>query len=1248
VQKKECIMKQRIAFAFTCLILAALVVPFAMLAQSRPGPKLAADRNARTAVQSEAQAVQQVVFRDRLAARSGPVKILVELAAAPVTVQVAQAIEGGMSADAAASEGQAQLARIELAQDQLLNGITAIDSGARTIFQVQRVYNGVALTVDASALAAIQSLPSVKAIHQLPTHTLDNASSVPLIGAPDVWRGTPGATGKTMKVGIIDTGIDYHHVNFGGPGNGYELNNTQVLTDAVSVAYFGANALKVKGGFDFVGDDYDGDNVPAPDLDPMDCLDPTAGTVGHGTHVAGTAAGFGTTSAGARFTGPYTSTIDFANLRIGPGVAPEADLYALRVFGCEGSTNLVIQAIEWSVDPNGDGNTADRLDVINMSLGSDYGTAGDSTDVASDNAAKAGVIVVASAGNSSNTHYIHGSPGTSSYTISVASSDDGSDIVDGFDVNSPQSIAGVKVATFSSNYDWATEPDVTGDLIYIPGVGTSTGCGTTSPYTAGQLAGKVVLVDWAPEGTSNFPCGSGQRTNNAAGAGAIGIIIASGQPFFDTAIAGNALIPAVFTTFTVGAELKAAAGTVNVTFSNSYAASQSFVDPALVNTLSGFSSRGPRGGDSALKPDLAAPGQSIFSTDFNSGNGGKSLNGTSMAAPHVAGMMALLRQLKPTLSVTQLKALAMNTAVQDVYVNEDGALPFHAVQRVGAGRVVVPRAAAGSVIVYNSDQPELVSLSFGVVEVVAATTLTKTLTVRNLGANAANYSVSYVPDSSIPGVSYVSSPASVSVAAGGTATISVAMSADPAQMKHLPDELLEAEQGASTVATARHYIAEAAGAVELYATAPTTFYADILGRNEVPPVLSSTKGGLASFSYDTSTNTLGFEISFTEPISLTMSHLHRGPSGKNGPVAVSLLPVGAYAANTAYPGTATLSDADEALLLAGGLYANFHTTEVPAGEIRGQVVPQATPDLRVGVYATARHASTMAATPEIISFGNAATGTAELSFAGAGLNTGSNLPVDLLSVATVFELQYTSSNGSTGIGSKADLAAVGVTSSYGASTPVVSSTLYFGVATHDEWSSPNTVEFDVYIDTNGSGVDEDGVGAEYILFTSSTGTSDANDVFVTVLVNRTVTPNTVTTVDVVNAVPADVADTQPFNSNVLVLPVDASLLGLTNSASAISYRVFSFENTNIGFVEDSGLLRYDLAKPGLAFSSAAAVAGPAYRDLDGTKVAVGFTKANFDANRSKGVLIFHHHNGAGSRVETTLVNPKLYLPLIRR
>ena len=53
-------------------------------------------------------------------------------------------------------------------------------------------------------------------------------------------------------------------------------------------------------------------------------------------------------------------------MTIGPGVAPKADLYALRVFGCVGSTDVVVDAIDWAVE-NG-------IDVINMSLGSAFGS----------------------------------------------------------------------------------------------------------------------------------------------------------------------------------------------------------------------------------------------------------------------------------------------------------------------------------------------------------------------------------------------------------------------------------------------------------------------------------------------------------------------------------------------------------------------------------------------------------------------------------------------------------------------------------------------------------------------------------------------------------------------------------------------------------------------------------------------------------------------------------------------------------
>src|SRR5205085_11909717 len=100
--------------------------------------------------------------------------------------------------------------------------------------------------------------------------------------------------------------------------------------------------------------------------------------------------------------------------------APTAKLYPLRVSGCAGSTNLVIQAIEWAMDPNGDGNFNDHLDVINMSLGANEGYADDPEDVAASNAAAVGVLVCSAAGNAGDTFYVHSSPAAASGTLSCA------------------------------------------------------------------------------------------------------------------------------------------------------------------------------------------------------------------------------------------------------------------------------------------------------------------------------------------------------------------------------------------------------------------------------------------------------------------------------------------------------------------------------------------------------------------------------------------------------------------------------------------------------------------------------------------------------------------------------------------------------------------------------------------------------------------------------------------------------------
>ena len=103
-----------------------------------------------------------------------------------------------------------------------------------------------------------------------------------------------------------------------------------------------------------------GPRIPAPDPDPLDCN-------GHGSHVAGTAAGFGVKSDHTTYTGPYNSTTYSTSFGIGPGVAPKAKLVSLKVFGCDGGTNVLTDALEWVGTYNA--THADAIDVVNMSIG---------------------------------------------------------------------------------------------------------------------------------------------------------------------------------------------------------------------------------------------------------------------------------------------------------------------------------------------------------------------------------------------------------------------------------------------------------------------------------------------------------------------------------------------------------------------------------------------------------------------------------------------------------------------------------------------------------------------------------------------------------------------------------------------------------------------------------------------------------------------------------------------------------------
>lgn len=409
-------------------------------------------------------------------AQSNRISVIVELSELSASEIYASLQQTEISAAALSAATQQQLAMVDAAQVALLPALHQM--GAQLLYRNQRVYNGIALHLDEAKLAQLEQLPGVRAVHRVIAKSPQTSSSLPLIGAPALWHLPNGfsETGQGVTIAIIDTGIDYLHVNFGGPGNLYTANDSTRLEEWIDFP----NA-KVIGGYDFAGDAYNANPrqasynpIPAPDPDPMDCY-------GHGTAVAGTAAGYGVTQASATYSGPYSSSSDLNQLKIGPGVAPHAQLYALKVFGCQGSSELVDLAIEWAMDPNGDGDLSDHVDVINLSLGSDFGSPFDMTTIAAENAAAAGVIVVAAAGNGGDTVYVVDSPAVGDSVISVAA---GTEEIASFSARGPR------------RFDGMLKPDLTapGSAIFTARAGTGSGGAAISgtslavPHVVGALA----------------------------------------------------------------------------------------------------------------------------------------------------------------------------------------------------------------------------------------------------------------------------------------------------------------------------------------------------------------------------------------------------------------------------------------------------------------------------------------------------------------------------------------------------------------------------------------------------------------------------------------------------------------------------------------------------------------------------------------------------------------------------------------
>ncbi|MBE1878813.1 S8 family peptidase [Myceligenerans pegani] len=628
--------------------------------------------------------------------------------------------------------------------------------------------------------------------------------------AVEAWRDT-GRTGKGVRIGVIDTGLDYTHAAFGGPGTAEAFEAATAENGTLPVPDGVFDSAKYLGGYDFAGHTYDARypdlDTPEPDPNPIDSYDDGGG---HGTHVAGSAAGYGVLPDGSTFRGDYAD-LDGESLldwRVGPGTAPEAGIYALKVFGdLGGSTNVVIPALDHAADPNGDGDVSDRLDILNLSLGSDGSPADDPESLFIDQLAEIGTLSVIASGNAGDITDIGGSPGNAASAITVANSVGSHAAYDAIAVAEPADVAGPYPFQNSINY---TGDDVTAPAAFV--ADDFTGC---SAFTAEQEAavdGKFVYLYW-DDNNATRPCGSTARFDNAEAAGAVGVLLSSDLEVFSGGIAGNAGIPGGQLTRPATEALLPAIqeGTVVVTAGPSLANS-TYEEISLGDTLNPGSSRGVHGSLGVVKPDVAAPGTAISSAGAGHGTQPVIMSGTSMASPHTAGIAALVAQDHPTWSPARVKAAVMNTATHDVYTEAEGEGVAYGPERVGSGRVDSVGAVRTDVLAYAADAPELVSVGFGVVPVERSARVTRTVKVVNTGHRPATYRTSYLESSTAGGARISVWPESFTVRPGRTAKVRVTLTADA---RSLVREIGPASSETASIGGARDYLAMVTGRLQL-------------------------------------------------------------------------------------------------------------------------------------------------------------------------------------------------------------------------------------------------------------------------------------------------------------------------------------------------------------------------------------------------------------------------------------------------
>lgn len=638
------------------------------------------------------------------------ISVIVELSQDPVALHESKVTQG------LSSSRSDQRSLIKQEQQSFASAAKRLNAIIKTDYSV--VFNGYAVDIRADQVESLLTLPGVKAVYPdsemfatpLDSMTPNMDDSAPMIGSQQFWD--IGYDGTGIKVGVLDTGIDYDH-------------------PSLREAY--------KGGYDFIDNDDD------PYETPPDPRDPDAQT-DHGTHVAGTIAGRGN---------PLDPEGDTGWVK---GVAYGADLYAYRVLGPGGSgpTSGVIEAIEQSV--------LDDMDVINLSLGSSINNEIDPASVALNNAALSGVVAVVANGNNGPDGYTLGSPGSAEIPISVGASAPV--------LNLPTVTGEGLIKSFGSLMTFS--PDITpieGQALEV----VYAGLGTTGDFEDKDLTGKVALIQ---RGGISFT----EKSVNAQAAGAVAALVYNNEPrnFGGTLGAPGDYIPTLSLSLEDGEALKskieAAPGytiTLNTEMKQDY--------------MGDFSSRGPSLPNYIVKPDISAPGIAIRSSvpayggDYTDAYA--DFQGTSMAAPHIAGAAALLLDKDESLSHYEIKGLMTNNAlkINDLQGNR------HKHNEQGAGRIDLESTLEAKAVALVQETTTAVEsreetpyetglLSFGVLG--GGAEASRTVDVSDVIGESSSYSVTTQWYGAEPGTLTVSE-SSISVPANGESSfdVSIAMNA---------------------------------------------------------------------------------------------------------------------------------------------------------------------------------------------------------------------------------------------------------------------------------------------------------------------------------------------------------------------------------------------------------------------------------------------------------------------------------------